>query len=160
MEVFEARCGCCSRGKLTQLWPHLRSTMGKTQDLVLFCLHMTNTHSREGLQSFYVSCLTCANTQMQKTCLKKCLKPARKLKRDGVSLTQRPVKGLNDSCLFFRFCQIFNVSSPVDRLLCILRNTPLHRASKCFCFCCRTLKVNIFSFDSVPDFLFCFFCLC
>lgn len=71
VKAFEARCGC-SRGSLTQLWLHLG--WEKHWILSCFCLHMTNPHSWEILQLFYVSSLIYTDDKPEK-----CLKSAKKL---------------------------------------------------------------------------------
>lgn len=98
-----------------QLWLHLRFTMGKTEDFVLFCLHMTNAYSRESLQSFYVSSLTCRNTHSEDTSEKmfEACQETPNNQKDCLSSTQRPVESPS-CCFLIDFDRFFSVLSLVD----------------------------------------------
>lgn len=89
---------------------------GGNTGFVLFCLHLTNAHSRESMQ-------LCENNNMhilrgtEDTPEKMpavCQKTLKR-QRSGHALTQRPMNSLTDGCLAFK------ILSLVGWLFCILK---------------------------------------
>lgn len=89
---------------------------GGNTGFVLFCLHLTNAHSRESMQLCENNNMhTLRDTEDMPEKMPVVCQKTLKRQRSGHALTQRPVNSLTDGCL------AFNILSLAGWLFCILK---------------------------------------